>query len=90
MSTLKDLARFITEHVARETASILHMRHDLGIEDSDMGAIDEKDFCDEAVALANGEECGCMDPEEAIQQSLVAWVETQLRTHFGIRSERVQ
>lgn len=75
MSEFRELAREIVTKVARETAAILHTRHDLDDEDID---IEEADFCDEAEALATGEECGCADPDEAIEESLMVWVERKL------------
>jgi hypothetical protein len=73
------LAREITEMVARETASILHVRNDLGTDDAFFVSIDEAEFCADAVALANGEECGCMEPEEVMRECPMARVESQLK-----------
>ena len=75
---LREFSRMIVTKIARDTASILHVRNLLGIVDDCADPIEEAEFCDEAEALATGEECGCLDPQEAIDGSLMVWVEEQL------------
>ena len=72
---LRELARQIVTKVARETAAILHTRNSLGLADDCFEGISESGFCDDAENLATGEECGCLEPEEAIEGSLMVWVE---------------
>jgi uncharacterized small protein (DUF1192 family) len=75
---LREFSRRIVSRVAHDTASILHTRHSLGDADDCYEGIAESDFCDEAEALATGEECGCLDPEEAIAFSLMTWVANEI------------
>jgi len=76
---LRELSRKIVVKVSRDTAEILHTRNSLGDADDCFEGIEEAAFLDEAENLATGEECGCLEPDEAIEQSLMKWIENELR-----------
>jgi hypothetical protein len=75
---LQDMAEKITRRIAENLARLAYVRY--GLADAD---IDEQEFVDDAVALALGEETGCLDPEEVTEHNCeLLFVEAELQSLF--------
>jgi uncharacterized small protein (DUF1192 family) len=88
--SLREFSRAIVTKVARDTAEILHTRNSLGDADDCFEGIEEAAFLDEAENLATGEECGCLEPDEAVEQSLMVWVEKQISERIAQQDSEIE
>jgi hypothetical protein len=79
---LQGMAEKITRRIAENVARSAYTR--FGLADSMDGGIDQCEFVEDAVAIALGEESGCLAPEELTAENCeLLFVEAELQSLFA-------